>query len=438
MPDRTLGREAAWADHDWEAEPAVQLLREYVRIDTSAATGDEQRGAEWLAQRLRAAGVEPQVELLGERNANLWAILEGESREALVLHHHIDVEDAGPVELWEHLPFAAVYDEPWLIGRGVFDMKSVGVAQLLAFLDAVESGRRPRRSLILLATGDEETGSDLGMRWLLRRHPDLVERFWAVLTEGGVVEAISPDEVKYWGIEVAQKQFARGSFCAASRERLETLRVDLERHSRNPVWPRRLPPEVQEVLAAYASTRTDPELERLLGRPAIAVTDVSAFRRLPTYLRSMFRDELVPFAIEEDPEGGYRLPFALHLLPGADAEAAAERLLPDWMLAGVSLQLGPPLGAGHGSPFEHPVADALRAAVRRRHPDAPLGPWLVPWSATDSRFLRAAEIPAYGFSPFLILSTDTYYVGLPNERMAMPAFVDGVELYRDAVRRLLE
>lgn len=415
----------------------MRLLRQYVRIDTSAATGDERAGAAWLAARLRAAGVEPHVEHLGGRNANLWAVLEGSEPGALVLHHHIDVADIERPELWARPPFAAVYEPPWLIGRGVFDMKALAVAQLTAFLRLARSGERPRRSVVLLATGDEETGSRLGTEWLLRRHPELVERFWAVLTEGGVVEAVGPEEVKFWGVEVAQKRFADGIFCAASRARLEHLRDDLAKHSLHPVSSLTLAPVVEEVLHAYAPTRGRPELTGVMRRPASALTDLAAYRRLPPYVQSMFRAELVPLAIENATGGGYRLPFVLHLPPGVDRDAALARLLPDWLTAGVAMHVEPARGADRASPLAHPVLRALRATVAQNYPQAPFGPWLVPWSATDARFFRQAGIPAYGFSPFLVVTTDSHSVDGPNERLHVPGFVHGVDLYARVVRRIV-
>lgn len=428
---------ADWAARDWAAEPAVRLLREYVRIDTSAATGDERAGAAWLAAQLRAAGIEPHVEHLGSRNANLWAVIEGSEPGALVLHHHIDVADIKRPELWTRPPFAAAYDPPWLIGRGVFDMKGLAVAQLMAFLELARADEPPRRSVVLLATGDEETGSRLGSEWLLRRHPELVERFWAVLTEGGVVEAVGPEEVKFWGVEVAQKRFADGFFCAASRERLERLRQDLAEHSLHPVSPLALAPVVDRVLRAYAPTRGRADLTAILRRPAGVLTDLAAFRRLPPYLQSMFRVEAVPLEIEEAAGGGYRLPIVLHLPPGVDRDTALARLVPDWMIAGVAMQVEPARGADRPSPLAHPVPRALRETVRRSHPQAPFGPWLVPWSATDARFFRQAGIPSYGFSPFLVVTTDSHSVDGPNERLHVAAFVRGVDLYTRAVRRIV-
>src|SRR6185436_6292446 len=96
---------------------------------------------------------------------------------------------------------------PWMYGRGVFDMKSVGIAQLRALIALKKSGLPLARSVIYLATSSEETGSDLGVRWLLDERPDLASRFALVLTEGGFLEARTRDDIKYWGIEVGQKHY---------------------------------------------------------------------------------------------------------------------------------------------------------------------------------------------------------------------------------------
>ena len=59
-------------------------------------------------------------------------------------------------------------------------------------------------------------------------------------------------------------------------------------------------------------------------------------------------------------------------------------------------------------------------------------------AATDARFFRQAGIPAYGFSPFVIFSTDTFRKDLANERIGLPGYVMGVDLYREAVARLAD
>ncbi len=424
-----------WQEVDLSTRPEVQLLQDYIRVDTSASTGSEIDGALFLADKLRAAGIEPHVERLGEKKANLWAILEGESPEALVLHSHIDVFDVEDPEEWVHPPYGGVIDRAWIYGRGVFDMKSVAIAQLEALIALKKSGKRPAKSVIFLATGSEEVGSELGARWVLAQHPELVERFWVVLTEGGVVEAVTHEEVKYWGIEFGQKQYAEAWACSSSRERLEQLAADIDDHT-DANFELRQTDEVLKFLSAYAVSRDNKDFERILADTRRNLEHPMEFFRLPPYLQALFREDVATFWVEEAPGGGYRLRLIVHLLPGSDFDEVRSRLLPDWITHGVALTQRPPLGTDSGSPIDHPAYEALAGVISDRFPDTAVGPYFLVWSATDARFFRQAGIPSYGFSPFLIFTTDTLRKDTLNERLGLTGFVGGVELYREAVQRL--
>jgi len=423
-----------WAETDYRSLPEVQLLRDYVRIDTSEATGDEIKGARFLAARLEKAGIPSRLEIVGEGKANLYALLEGEDPRPLVLHNHIDVENVKPKE-WFHPPFEAFIDPPWMYGRGVFDMKSVAIAQLLAMIDLKENGRPLKRSVLFLATSSEERGSRLGVRRLLAEDPERVRAFWAVLTEGGVVEARARDDIKFWGTEIGQKRYVDLLVCAAEREPLDQLRTTL-REIGYTQTDLRIVPEVREVLKAYAATRDRGDLRDLLENPDATIRDAAAFRKLPAYLQSFFRNEAVPFQVREAPGGGWQLLIKIHLLPGAKLEEELPKLVPPWMLAGLSYTLDEPPAVASSS-TAHPAYRAIAETLAERYPEAPTGPYFLPWTATDSRFFRSAGVPSYGFSPFLIMNTDTLQVDKANERFALPGFVDGVRVYRDLVRRLV-
>jgi len=429
------GYDEGWVQADFIDRQEVRLLQEYVRIDTSPTTGSELAGALFLAEQLEAAGLEPHIERFSGDRANLWAILEGESRDAVVLHNHIDVYPVTNPQDWEFPPFAGVIDKAWLYGRGTFDMKSVTIAQLLAMIDLAHSVDKPKRSVIFLATGSEEVGSHLGSQWILARHPELVDRFSLVLTEGGVVEALSHEEIKFWGIEFAQKWFAQGWACAASRQRLEDLQQDLDQHS-DSNHELRLTPEVESFLASYAASRAAETYQKILSDTQEALYHPDRFDSLPAYLKSLYRNEIATFPIEEDPEGGFRMRLILHLLPHADFESERQKLLPDWILNGVSLALESPAGAPFGSPENHPALDTITDVIHETYPSATVGPYFLVWSATDSRFYRAYDIPSYGFSPFLIFSTDTFRRDTDNERIGLPGFLGGVELYCKVLHRL--
>ena len=424
-----------WEGVDYAQVPEVQLLQEYVRIDTSTNSGSELDGARFLADKFEAAGIPVHLEQLGDRQANLWAILEGEDPRALVLHNHIDVYSVVDPESWDFPPFGGVIDPPYLYGRGAFDMKSVAIAQLEAMLAVAKSGKKPKRSIIFLATGSEEIGSELGTRRILDQHPELASRFWAVLTEGGIVEPLELKDIKYWGIEFAQKRFAGGYACSDSRERLEELRQEIM-EGRDSVAALRVTPAAEAFAEAYAPSRTRPDFRNLLSKPHETILDVTEFRKLPDYLQALFRDELVAFRIREDPEGGFRMRLFFHLLPGSDLEEVRQRLLPDWMTHGVGLLIEEPLGTAEASPLDHVVYQTLYDSLKATLPDARVGPLYLSWTATDSRFFRTRGIPSYGCSPCLIFATDTYRVDTINERIGLPGFVEGVRIYKEVVQTL--
>lgn len=429
----------SWAQVDFAGLPEVQLLQRYLEIDTSFPDGNERDGARFLAELLEAEGIEVHVEPLGADRVNLWAILEGERPEALVLHHHIDVEPVPDPTQWEHDPFGGGIDGPWIYGRGAFDMKSVGIAQLLAFLDLHRRQVPLERSVIFLATSSEETGSDLGMRWMLDQHPDLVDRFWAVLTEGGAVEIRHAGEVKYWGTELAQKRYVDYVLCSDNRSLLEAVQRDLTAEGR-PLTGLRLVPEVAYFLEHYAPSRDDPELRDLLADPERLTWDLPAFLEAPLPIQSMLRDELHVFPVEEMPGGGWRMTVKIHLLPGSDQDEVIERLMPPWILHGVSGHVASDEPPASSSPVDHPVYREVLASLAERHGAEQAGPLFLTWAATDARHLRARGIAAYGFSPFAVPTPEVLsLIGFasPEEKLALPGYVQGVALYREIVRRLV-
>ena len=75
--------------------------------------------------------------------------------------------------------------------------------------------------------------------------------------------------------------------------------------------------------------------------------------------------------------------------------------------------------------------------VDEYYPGTRVGPHFLAWSATDSRFFRDAGIPSYGFSPFPIFASDTFRHDSANERLGLPGYVMGTEIYRDVVSRLV-
>lgn len=424
-----------WAEQDLSRDPRLQLLSRYVQIDTAQPTPNERAGAEFLAAELRSVGLEPVIEDLGERRANLWAIVEGESPRAVVLHNHIDTDPLGDPTAWRFAPLSGAIDGPAIWGRGTFDMKSVTIAQLEAVKAIVRSGQRPRRSIIFLATGSEEIGSELGMRWILDHHPELSSRFDVLLTEGGVVETLESDRLKYWGTEIAQRRRVVVTYqgSVADLERLREHLVSGKRRS-GPL----LTPEVREFLALYAPTRDARYLRHLLSDPEALLADPQRMEQVPPMVRSLFFHEVFPghVDLETDPQRP-RMRLIFLLLPRAPFQPVLDELVPENVSAGLTRQIeesDPPVP---GSPTSDPAYRAIQGVLQKRYPGLVVGPYLVTRSFSDARFLRARGIPAFGFSPFAIVTSDTLKVGASNEHIGTEAFLDGVDVYQEVLEDLV-
>src|SRR5205085_2905452 len=89
-------------------------------------------------------------------------------------------------------------------GRGALDIKSLGIAELMALVDLKRRNVPLARDVIFLAVADEEMGGANGAKLLLESHPELFANAGYVINEGGFNETIV-DHVAFWGIEVQQK-----------------------------------------------------------------------------------------------------------------------------------------------------------------------------------------------------------------------------------------
>ncbi|HEY5611854.1 MAG TPA: M20/M25/M40 family metallo-hydrolase, partial [Thermoanaerobaculia bacterium] len=183
---------------------AEEWLVRYLQIDTSNPPGNETPAARFFQEILKREGIESR--LLGSEPArqSIYARLASGSNEpALVLLHHLDVVPVVASE-WSVPPFSGKRSGGYIWGRGALDIKSLGIAELSAFLDLKRQKIALRRDVIFLAVADEETGGLRGCKEILERHPELFQNVGFVLNEGGANETIV-DRVSFWGIEVDEK-----------------------------------------------------------------------------------------------------------------------------------------------------------------------------------------------------------------------------------------
>jgi acetylornithine deacetylase/succinyl-diaminopimelate desuccinylase-like protein len=79
----------------------------------------------------------------------------------LVISGHMDVVEAKPAD-WQRDPFTPVVENGYLFGRGATDMKLDDAIAVQALGDLRAKGFRPRRTIVLALSGDEETAMKTG------------------------------------------------------------------------------------------------------------------------------------------------------------------------------------------------------------------------------------------------------------------------------------
>lgn len=468
---------AAIADDVWSAAhgSVVDTLRDLIRIPSvnppdPAAPDQETRAARYIADRLIAAGLTPEVvePVSGRGSVHVRLRGDGTGGEPLLLMSHLDVVPA-PADRWSHDPFAADLEDGRIYGRGAVDMKGMvalqlGVIERLA-AEAQAAGRDPAsdpiprmtRDVLFTCAADEEAGSTDGALWLAVHRPDWLRAAGALNECGGI--SVTVAGVRFYPIMVAEKGYApyrihvSGTWGHGSMPREENAAVRAA--------------GIVERLAAPGPFRMTPVIARLLTSAADALPDStgSSLRTIargeldpasvdraidamcePVWsraLRALIRDTFSPDVIHAGVKynvvpGDATIEVDCRLLPGstdADIVAELERrigadLLPACRLE--RLSLGDPIEA----PAEGPLWDTLTDALVDHDPTGVPLPVMAPF-ATDAKAAALVGTPTYGFAPFRLAPGEPFlelWHGV-DERISLDALRFGLPVLYDVVRR---
>lgn len=166
---------------DMELKP-VRLLKELIAFDTSNPPGRELECAKYLAEVLRKAGFETQIQVMpkNRERANVIATIGNPQGKKLIYNGHIDVVPAS--DGWRSDPFAAELRDGKLYGRGACDMKGGVAAMICAGATlAAEGFSFDGGQLILVFVCDEEL-HDMGVKHYIQSD-QFVKGDYAVISE---------------------------------------------------------------------------------------------------------------------------------------------------------------------------------------------------------------------------------------------------------------
>jgi acetylornithine deacetylase/succinyl-diaminopimelate desuccinylase-like protein len=429
---------------------AVDLLRQYLRVDTTNPPGNELQTALFLKGVLEKEGIPVEIDEFTPGRANLLATLKGDgSRRPLLVSNHMDVVPADATR-WSVSPFSAEIKNGSIYGRGAIDMKSEGIVQLVAFIRLKREKVPLARDVFFLATADEEVDFAGAERALSPEgFGGRIRGAEYAIMEGGENRLDPQRKPLYFGVRTAMKAPFWLKLRATGRPG----------HGSRPLAdsaPNRLVAALERIRLHSTAMRVVPTVERFLRDQAALVEEPR--RSWYRDIRKALADPVTARAIEKDDEtvaaqlrdtisitvvrAGYKtnvIPgtaeaeLDVRLLPGSERAAFLEEIRR--VIADPSVEVTPLQETFHPaseSATETPLFQAIERAVGRRHPGIPVTT-LLGTGATESALTRPLGIISYGFTSLLLTHEEDSTQHSDDERLDESAFRSAQALFYDVL-----
>jgi acetylornithine deacetylase/succinyl-diaminopimelate desuccinylase-like protein len=446
----------AAAPDQWHAK-AREIYRQAVNTPTVQGRNQVPALANYLAGQFREAGftdvtIHPyDVVRPDDHTAALivrWHAAHPSNRKAILLMAHMDVVEARR-EDWSRDPFQLGEADGYFYGRGSNDDKVGVVSIMTALLRLTAQGFQPNRDIIVLFTGDEETGGRganlAANEWL---DPSTID--FALNGDAGGGSFLENGTLLGFGIQTAEKIYQDFTFSVtnpgghSSRPRPDNAIYALA-HTLERLEHYRFEPMLNETTRAYfthRATTADPELAALIRRWLANPSDgeaADAIEASPTEV-GITRTRCVATRLA----GGH----ANNALPQLATATVNCRMFPGVDPASVLAtlrQLGAPdhvtvepvdiARPTDASPLRPDVVGAYTAAVHARHPGAAIVPDMST-GATDGLYFRARGVPVYGVEGSWIVTPIDERAHGRDERLPVRAFDEDIDHWTDMIRRL--
>jgi acetylornithine deacetylase/succinyl-diaminopimelate desuccinylase-like protein len=402
--------QTAGPDFNAARNEAVRFLGDLVRMDTSNPPGNESQAALYIQGVLKKDGIDSELLEPVPGRASIVARLHGNgSKRPILIMDHIDVV---PVDRshWTTDPFSGGVKDGVLHGRGALDDKAMVSANLEVFLLLHRLHVPLTRDVIFLAEASEEASSPAGMA-------TLVERYWGklncefALNEGGV-SLLTDGKLHYLGVSTTEKLprgitlRAEGSSGHGSIPRPDNAVTHLAMavaNAGNWSTPSRLnettraffeglakisPPEE----AAWYGNVEDPKVQEILRVKKPIYYSMLRTSVVPTILKAGFKSNVIPPTAEGVLD--------VRALPDEDLEkfrALLAQVINDPQVKVIAEDTALNMVPAPPSSIHTAMFAALESAQKQVFPDSVTHP-VMQTGATDSSFLRAKGVQAYGLA----------------------------------------
>ncbi len=368
------------------------------------------------------------------------------SLKPLVISGHMDVVEAKPAD-WKRDPFTPVVENGYLFGRGASDMKYDGTLAIASLIELRREGYKPRRTIIIQFSGDEETTMKTsGLIAAKLADADLVLN----IDGGGGTLDETTGRPLYFTWQGAEKTYADfqltvtnpGGHSSAPRKvnAIYELAAALIR-----IGDYQFKPEVSDLTRTYfnnAAKYQDPKIGAAMRAFAADPTDKAAIATLTDNPATI--GKIGTTCVATMINGGH----ALNALPQRATANINCRIFPGHPRAAIMAELAKVAAdpaikfedvtqgsvATDASPIRPDLVAAMTKAIDTVYPGTPVFPSLSS-GASDSMWYRYHGVGSYGASPVFMKDSDDFAHGL-NERVPVANSRPGVDYYLMVVRDL--
>ncbi|HEV2817256.1 MAG TPA: M20/M25/M40 family metallo-hydrolase [Allosphingosinicella sp.] len=434
----------------WHAK-AREIYAHAISLQTVQGRNASPQLAAYLQEQFRAGGLTGVTIHPYDDTAALilrWPAARPTNRKAILLMAHMDVVEARRAD-WSRDPFTLGEEGGYFYGRGTLDDKQGVTAITTALLRLRAEGFQPGREIIVLFTGDEETGGN-GADHAANEWLDTSTIDFALNGDAGGGVFLADGRLLGFGIQTAEKIYQSFTLTAtnpgghSSRPRpdnaIYALAHTLERLERH-----RFEPRLNETTRAYFRHRAEsasPELAAAINRWLANENDGEAAdlieasetevgltrtRCVATRLEGGHADNALPQLA--------RATVNCRMFPGTDPATVLATLRQLGAADHVAVEPVDVARPTDASPLREDVVGAYTAAVRARHPGAAITPDMST-GATDGLYFRARGVPVYGVDgSWAVIPADERAHGR-DERLPVRAFYNDVDHWTDLIRRL--
>ena len=385
------------------------LIRNACVNDGTAESGHETRSVETLESYLLLPGVEMKRYEPAPGRGSLVVRIEGTDKNAKSLHlmGHTDVVPV-TASSWQHDPFGGELIDGVVWGRGAIDMLDVTASMAVAVRRLLESGFRPKGTLIYSAVADEEALGTWGAQWLTENAWDDVKSDYLITEFGGAripmgsgakLPIMTAEKGSQWTRLRVKGTPGHGSMPYKSDNALVKAAEIVTRVAKykaplhlQGLWKRFVEgidlPAVQRMALTTAAT-FDAALDRMppgTDRMMYAATRTTFS---PNIAKSGVKINVIPDTAEVDID--------IRLLPGDEGDGVRDMLRDAagdlWKDVEIIAEGDNPASE---SPIDTPLWDALTKITGSLIPGSSTVPFLIV-GATDARFFRRKGVVSYGY-----------------------------------------